>query len=324
MAASSCKPRPKTPFTVRSIDTFVRGEFRPSLWDSAGRHHWRRRGAGKLRREVPLPERPHRACFVFCADVAGEHFDMERRGHNYHRWRGYRTAVALPPGIGFQIPRPILWDVERTCHGFACFTHRCEHFMSRLEEDAMSTMSAKPKLWHRYVDDVLAIVKRATIDSTLQHLNSQHPDIAFTMEVESNGRLPYLDATIRRNGNRVTTSVHRKPTDTGRYLSFDSHHHPSVQNAAPLALFCLEHSPSSPISPSRLQSWTSSRARCWRTDIRQRSSTTSLRVCAVRKESSNQFLAKRTTRIPQPLWYRSSTKPRKLSSAFFVRSASAS
>ena len=63
----------------------------------------------------------------------------------------------------------------------------------------MSTMSTKPKLWHRYVDDVLAIVKRAAIDSTLQHLNSQHPDIVFTIEVESNGRLPYLDATIRRN-----------------------------------------------------------------------------------------------------------------------------
>ena len=31
-------------------------------------------------------------------------------------------------------------------------------------------------------------------------------------------------ATIRRNGNRVTISVHRKPTDTGHNLSFDSHH----------------------------------------------------------------------------------------------------
>ena len=100
----------------------------------------------------------------------------------------------------------------------------------------MSTMSAKPKLWHRYVDDVLAIVKRATIDSTLQHLNSQHPDIAFTKEVVSNGRLPYLDATIRRNGNRVTTSVHRKPTDTGRYLSFDSHHPVSAKRSTVSAL----------------------------------------------------------------------------------------
>ena len=109
-------------------------------------------------------------------------------------------------------------------------------FMSRLEEDAMSTMSAKPKLWHLYVDNVLAIVKRATIDSTLQHLNSQHPDITFTMEIESNGRLPYLDATIRRNGNRVTTSVHRKPTDTGRYLSFDSHHPVSAKRSTVNAL----------------------------------------------------------------------------------------
>ena len=136
-------------------------------------------------------------------------------------------------------------------------------FMSRLEEDAMSTMSAncKPKLWHRYVDDVLAIVKRATIDSTLQHLNSQHPDIAFTMEVESNGRLPYLDATIdatatvlplRFTGNRQTLGA------TGRSIRTT----PSVQKAAPSALFCLEHSPSSPIAPSRQQSWTLSRARC--------------------------------------------------------------
>ena len=56
------------------------------------------------------------------------------------------------------------------------------------------------------------------------------------MEVESNGRLPNLDATIRRHGNRVTTSFYRKLTDTGRYLSFDSHHPVSAKRSTVSAL----------------------------------------------------------------------------------------
>ena len=73
---------------------------------------------------------------------------------------------------------------------------------------------------------------------------------------------PQSDATatvlpLRFTGNRQT------PGATCRSIRTT----PSVQNAAPLALFCLEHSPSSPIAPSRPQSWTLSRARCWRTDI---------------------------------------------------------
>ena len=54
--------------------------------------------------------------------------------------------------------------------------------------------------------------------------HAQHDDITFTVEVEENGQLPYLDARIARKDNQLLTSVYRKPTDTGRYLSFDSHH----------------------------------------------------------------------------------------------------
>ena len=97
-------------------------------------------------------------------------------------------------------------------------------FMSQLEEKAINDMPSKPSLWLRFVDDVLAIVKRRALQVTLETLNAQHDDIAFTMEVEENGQLPYLDARIARKDNQLLTSVYRKPTDTGRYLSFDSHH----------------------------------------------------------------------------------------------------
>ena len=36
--------------------------------------------------------------------------------------------------------------------------------------------------WLRYVDDILTIVKRATCDSVLNHLNSIDPNIKLTTE----------------------------------------------------------------------------------------------------------------------------------------------
>ena len=70
----------------------------------------------------------------------------------------------------------------------------------------------------------------------LQTLNDQHGDISFTMETEEHGQLPFLDAKITRNGSKLVTSVYRKPTDTGRYLSFDSHHPVSCKRSTLNAL----------------------------------------------------------------------------------------
>ena len=63
-------------------------------------------------------------------------------------------------------------------------------FMADLEERALSTMRRHPKLWFRYVDDVLSIVKRREVETTLAHLNQQDEAIVFTMEEEKDGFLP--------------------------------------------------------------------------------------------------------------------------------------
>ena len=109
-------------------------------------------------------------------------------------------------------------------HEMSCFPIVANIFMSQFEEKAIIDMSSKPSLWLRFVDDVLAIVKRRALQVTLETLNEQHDDIKFTMEVEENGQLPYLDPRIAQKDNQLLTSVCRKPTGTGRYLSFDSHH----------------------------------------------------------------------------------------------------
>ena len=54
------------------------------------------------------------------------------------------------------------------------------------------------------------------------YLNSRHINIRFTMEKESENRLPFLDVLIDNNQVPVLTTVFRKPTFTGLLLNFTS------------------------------------------------------------------------------------------------------
>ena len=57
----------------------------------------------------------------------------------------------------------------------------------------------------------------------LSTLNECHPAIQFTMEVAENNKLPFLGMMIEKNDCHLTTSVYRKPTDTGLLLHYQSH-----------------------------------------------------------------------------------------------------
>ena len=86
--------------------------------------------------------------------------------------------------------------------------------------------------WLRYVDDVLTIVKKGTRDSLLNYLNSIDPNIKFTIEPSNEqGAIPFLDTFPRLSGNKIITSVYRKPTHMDRYLDFNSNHPKSAKCA---------------------------------------------------------------------------------------------
>ena len=62
-------------------------------------------------------------------------------------------------------------------------------------------------------------------ETFLGHLNLVEPSIQFTLEQESDGKLPFPDIPLRPlSDGCVSTSVHRKTTHTGKYSDFDSHH----------------------------------------------------------------------------------------------------
>ena len=82
----------------------------------------------------------------------------------------------------------------------------------------------RPILYRRYVDDCfLLFTSPDHIELFKSYLNSKHPNIKFTTETESNGSLPFIGINVTHDGLSFSTSVFRKPTDTGlgmNYLSF--------------------------------------------------------------------------------------------------------
>ena len=57
--------------------------------------------------------------------------------------------------------------------------------------------------WKRHVDDTLTIVKEGSINHVLQRLNSFHPNIQFTSEMESSGRNHFHDIFIMSNNSNI-------------------------------------------------------------------------------------------------------------------------
>ena len=92
-------------------------------------------------------------------------------------------------------------------------------FMEDLEQQAITTAPSdlRPKLWLRYVDDILEMIKKDNVQKLTDH--------KFTFEQESEGSLPFLDALIvRKKDGTIKLQVYRKPTDTDQYLNYQSHH----------------------------------------------------------------------------------------------------
>ena len=81
----------------------------------------------------------------------------------------------------------------------------------------------KPLYYKRYVDDVIAVFNDESEAKTfLDYLNTKHANIKFTMEIEKDKKLAFLDVLLDHSESLVT-SIYRKATFTGlmtNYFSF--------------------------------------------------------------------------------------------------------
>ncbi|GJQ77258.1 hypothetical protein Trydic_g20684 [Trypoxylus dichotomus] len=103
-------------------------------------------------------------------------------------------------------------------------------FMRSFESVALESLHLKPRPQFRYVEDTFIIWPhgRNILDSLLGHLNSQHFDIKFTVEVEENDVISSLNFfVIRKPNGCLGHSIYQKPAHTHRYLRADSDHYPA-------------------------------------------------------------------------------------------------
>lgn len=103
-------------------------------------------------------------------------------------------------------------------------------YMEFFENKLLANILPSNVIWFRYVDDVLCLWPVSEdLDCFLPRLNSLAPSIKFTVEVENDCKLPFLDCLIHRVEKRFLFSIYRKPTHVCSYIHFYSAHHDKVK-----------------------------------------------------------------------------------------------
>ena len=150
---------------------------------------------------------------------------------NYH-WKGLLSCWSCTSDP------PTSATMEGAAMGSSVSAVVANIYMEFFVELALRSAPVRPRLWKRYVDDTCCIVKRNTVEGLLNHLNNIRPLIQFTLELEEDGSLPFLDTHLRRKKDgTLNITVYRKTTHTDRYLNFRSHHPTHVRKGLVRCLY---------------------------------------------------------------------------------------
>ena len=71
----------------------------------------------------------------------------------------------------------------------------------------------------QFMDDIILCVNEEEINFVLILFNSIQPSIVFTLEVETNGFINFLDMTLIHAENKIMCKWYQKPTTSGGYVN---------------------------------------------------------------------------------------------------------
>ena len=91
------------------------------------------------------------------------------------------------------------------------------NFMEEPEQNIIPKLSKDISLWKRNEDDTICFVKSSCINHVLGSLNSIHSNIKFTIEIEKENQIAFLDILIR-NKDLINTTAYHKKTNTDLYI----------------------------------------------------------------------------------------------------------
>lgn len=105
--------------------------------------------------------------------------------------------------------------------------------MSDLIKTQQPKFTMQPSFMYVYVDDTLAAIHTSYLNEALKILNEYNDNIQFTMEIEENGAINFLDMTVYRRENKIITNWYKKSYASDRLLNyFSAHKHTMIMNVA--------------------------------------------------------------------------------------------
>jgi hypothetical protein len=105
-----------------------------------------------------------------------------------------------------------------------------------LEETVISQLNFNLPFFYRYVDDCILAIPRDKKDFILNIFNSYHQKLQFTIELEQNKTIHFLDITLHNKNNKIKTEWYTKKTWSSRYTNFNSQHPLSQKKSVVIGL----------------------------------------------------------------------------------------
>jgi len=96
--------------------------------------------------------------------------------------------------------------------------------MQDLELKAMNKLQFVLLIYYRYVNDILLLTPVEKVDIILNTSNDIHDRLKFTLEIEKNISISFLDLKLIIKNETLFIDWYRKDTCSGRYLHFYSGH----------------------------------------------------------------------------------------------------
>ncbi|XP_062533790.1 uncharacterized protein LOC134202820 [Armigeres subalbatus] len=154
-----------------------------------------------------------------------------------HRWKDIKQ--------GTQINLDLFLEMVELCVNNSCFRFRDKYYqqtfgtamgsplspiladyvMEDLLDVAKQRLSFTIPILKKYVDDLFLVLPKTEVQNTLDVFNEYDQHIQFTVELEKNGSLPFLDTiVIHREDGGMNTKWYSKPISSGRLLNYHSFH----------------------------------------------------------------------------------------------------
>lgn len=94
--------------------------------------------------------------------------------------------------------------------------------MEKLENDVLKKLDFRYIFYFRYVDDIIICIHKNNVNKLLNTFNGYNENLQFTIEIENNGQISFLDTLLIRENDSIITNWHHKDTFSGKYLNFNS------------------------------------------------------------------------------------------------------